>query len=303
MKVLLITGGTTSERKISLISAKEVKKGLGQSSHKAQLFDLKKGYPALKKLFPKFDIFFPVLHGEEGEGGSLQKFLKQSKVEYVGGDPNGFKKGWFKIPFKKYCDKNNIITARWKIVKKTSDIKKFGFPSVLKSTNGGSSREVVILKSSKDLSGKAFQVLLKSGFDLFAEKYLSGVEVTVAILGNRALPVIEIVPPKGSWFNYKNKYSGKTKEIIEAPSIDESLKKKIQLIALNLHKKLKLGPYSRIDFIVSDNTPYILEINTIPGLTSESLFPKAAAAVGLSFPKLLDKIIKLAHESKIPQTK
>lgn len=303
MKVLLITGGTSSERRISLMSAKQVKEGLEKAGFRTELFDLKKGYPALKKLLTNFDIAFPVLHGEEGEGGSLQEFLKEAKMHYVGGDPKGFKEGWFKIPFKRFCDKNKIVTSPWKVVKNLEEIKSFGFPAVLKSTNGGSSKEVIILKSSKDLGRKAFLGLLNSGFDLFVEKYLPGVEVTVGILDNQALPVIEIIPPQGKWFDYKNKYSGETKEIPNAPSLDEATKKLVQKIALQIHQKLDLGSYSRIDFIVSDRIPYVLEVNTIPGLTSKSLFPKAAKAAGFSFPKLLDQIVKISYEEKLPQTK
>lgn len=296
MKVLIITGGSSSERKISLISANEVKKALKQEGLEVKLFDLKKGYSALKKLFSKFDVFFPVLHGEEGEGGELQKFLAEKNKAYIGGDWKGFKQGWYKIPFKKFCDKNKIITSYWKVARNTADVKKFGFPSVLKSSNGGSSREVVILKSKEDLESKACQNLLNSGYDLFAEKYLPGIEVTVAIFESRALPVIEIIPPEKGWFDYNNKYSGETKEIPHAPSLDEKTKKAVQKIALQVHQSLKLGPYSRIDFIVSDNIPYILEVNTIPGLTPESLFPKAAKAIGISFSKLLDKMVNSAYE-------
>lgn len=302
MKVLLITGGTSSERRISLMSAKQVKEGLKEEGVQVELFDFKKGYSALKKLLTEFDVFFPVLHGREGEGGELQKFLAESKKPYVGGDPKGFREGWFKIPFKRFCEKNKIASSPWKVVKNLGEIKEFGFPAVLKSSSGGSSKEVVILKSSKDLGGKAFWGLLNSGFDLFVEKYLPGIEVTVGILDNQALPVIEIVPPKGSWFNYKNKYSGQTKEIPNAPSLDETTKKLVQRVTLQIHQKLNLGPYSRIDFIVSDKKAYVLEVNTIPGLTSQSLFPKAAQAAGISFPKLLDKIIKLAYENKVSKT-
>lgn len=302
MKVLLITGGTSSERRVSLMSAKQVKEGLEKAGFRTELFDLKKGYPALKKLLTNFDIAFPVLHGEEGEGGSLQEFLTESKKRYVGGDPQGFHEGWFKIPFKRFCDKNKIVTSPWKAVKNLEEIKSFGFPAVLKSTNGGSSKEVVILKSAADLKKKSCQDLINSGLELFIEKYLTGIEATVGILGNKALPVIEIVPPKGSWFNYKNKYSGKTKEIVGAPSLSENMKKGLQKIAQAIHQKLKLGPYSRIDFIVADNIPYVLEINTIPGLTSQSLFPKAAKAAGFPFPKLLDKIVKTAYANKISKT-
>ena len=303
MKVLIITGGTSPERRISLMSAKQVKKGLEESGHKVKLFDLKKGRLELKNLTRNFDVIFPVLHGEEGESGELQEFLLTFRKPFVGGDPKGFKKGWYKIPFKKFCEQENILTASWKKVKNQDNILRFSFPCVLKSSSGGSSKEVVILKSAKDLKSKLCKYLLNSGLDLFIEKFLLGTEVTVAILDNKALPVIEIVPPKGNWFDFKNKYSGQTKEIPNAPSLDETTKKLVQKISLQIHQKLNLGPYSRIDFIVSEKIPYVLEVNTIPGLTSQSLFPKAAKAAGITFPEVLDKIIRIAHANKIPKTK
>lgn len=296
MRVLIITGGTSSERKISLISAKSVKAGLEAKNHTVQLFDFKKGKKQLKNLVKKFDVIFPVIHGEEGEGGELQKFLSTLGKPFVGGDPEGFKTGWYKIPFKKFCEQHSIPTAAWKKIKTKNDIVRFGFPSVLKSSSGGSSREVIILKSAQDLVSKACQSLFNLSSDLFVEKYLPGVEVTVAILENKALPVIEIIPPQGSWFDYKNKYSGATKEIVGAPSLDEGIRKKVQQIAQTIHQTLNLGPYCRIDFIVSNSHPYVLEVNTIPGFTAQSLFPKAAQAVGLSFPALLDKMIKIAYK-------
>lgn len=303
MRILIVTGGTSSERKISLLSAKSVKAGLQEKGHTVQLFDLKKGEKQLKNLAKKFDVIFPVIHGEEGEGGELQKFLSTLGKPFVGGDPGGFKQGWYKIPFKKYCKQNNISTSPWKKISDQSDIIKFGFPCVAKSSNGGSSKEVVILKSFKDLKNPLYKKLLKSNLPLFVEQYLPGVEITVGILNNQPLPVIEIVPPAGSWFDYKNKYSGETREIPHAPSLNEETKKLVQKIALRIHQSLNLGPYSRIDFIVTDKKPYVLEVNTIPGLTSQSLFPKAAQAAGISFPELLDKIIRLAYENKIPKTK
>lgn len=293
MKALIITGGTSSERRISFMSAKQVKKGLEEVGHKVKLFDLKKGYQQLKKEALDFDVIFPVIHGEEGEGGSLQKFLSSLKVPFVGGDPKGFKKGWYKIPFKKFCEANNILTSPWKRVKHKGDLIRFGFPSVLKSSSGGSSLEVVILKSEADLKNRLLYKLLKSNQPLFVEKYLPGTEITVAILQNRALPVVEIIPTTG-WFDYHSKYSPETKEIPFAPSVAPNIQRLTQKIALKIHQTLKLGPYSRIDFIVSDGKPYVLEVNTIPGLTASSLFPKAAQAAGISFPKLLDKMIRVA---------
>lgn len=296
MKILVITGGTSSERRISFMSAKQVKKALEEVKYKVKLFDLKKGYQQLKKIAQDFDVIFPVIHGEKGEGGKLQQFLASQGVAFVGGDPKGFKKGWYKIPFKTWCDQNNIQTPKWKKIKNRKDILGFGFPSVLKSSSGGSSREVVILKSSQDFKKYLCRKLLKSNLPLFVERFLPGVEVTVGILQDRALPVMEIVPPEGGWFDYQNKYWGATQEIPHAPSLSPKLKKLVQKIALKIHKTLNLGQYSRIDFIVFDGKPYVLEVNTIPGLTASSLFPKAAAAAGLSFPKLLDKMIRFALE-------
>lgn len=311
MKVLVITGGTTSERCISFMSARQVKKGLEETGHKVKLYDLKKGQIS-RNLVKNFDVVFPVLHGEEGEGGNLQKTLSALDIPFIGGAPKGFKQGWYKIPFKKFCDKNNILTSPWKRVKNQDDIIKFGFPAVLKSTSGGSSREVIILKSAEDLKSKSCQHLLNSGLPLFVERFLPGIEVTVGIFNNQALPVIEIIPPEGRWFNYKNKYSGETKEIPHAPSLKPAQRDMLRQIALKIHQSLNLGPYSRIDFIVSDFPShsssgklnfFVLEVNTIPGLTSQSLFPKAAQAAGISFPKLLDKMVKLAYESKVSKTK
>lgn len=296
MKILLVTGGISSERKISFLSARQVKIGLEEESYKVKLFDLKKGYIELKKLAKGFDVIFPVIHGEEGEGGNLHKFLSTLNIPFVGGDWAGYKKGWYKIPFKKFCDQHKILTANWKKVENIDDILKFGLPAVLKSSSGGSSKEVVILKSQQDLKNPLVYKLFKSHDQILIERYLPGIEITIAILGSNALPTLEIIPPEGGWFDYKNKYSGQTQEIPFAPSVAKKIQKETQKIALKIHKMLNLGQFSRIDFIISEGKPYVLEVNTIPGLTSNSLFPKAAAAIGISFPKLLDKIIKMAYE-------
>lgn len=294
MKVLIISGGSTSERKISLISAKAVQQALKKSNYSADIFDLKNGRALLKTMLKKYDVVFPVLHGAEGEGGELQGWLKDQAMPYVGGDPKGFKEGFNKVSFKKFCGKHKFPTAKWKLVKTAADIIKFGFPAVLKNSEGGSSREVVILKSQKDLKNSAAKRLLKLNTELFIEQYLEGVEVTVGVLSDQVMPVIEIIPPAGSWFDYKNKYSGATQEIPNAPSLTEEQRLEVQSMSLQIHQMLKLGTISRTDFIISDGKPYILEVNTIPGMTSGSLFPKAALAAGISFEQLVDKLVQNA---------
>lgn len=276
------------------MSAKQVRNALEQNNYSIKLFDLRKGLSALKEASVWADVIFPVLHGEEGEGGSLQKYLKKLKKPFVGGDGESFKKGWFKVSFKKFCESEKIPTAIWKRVKTTKDILKFGFPAVLKSDNGGSSREVVILQNENDLKRIEVKSLFNSGLKLFVERFTKGVEITVGVLGDRALPVIEIVPPKGGWFDYKNKYWGKTQEIPNAPSLAEDERKRAQQIALKIHKKLNLGHLSRSDFIVCGGEVLALEVNVIPGMTEGSLFPKAAKAAGIEFTELIDKLIKMA---------
>ncbi len=291
MKVLLLTGGNSSERKISLLSATQVKKALLENGHRVKIYDLKNGYLPIKDLAKKYDVLFPVLHGEEGEGGKLHKYLSGLNVKVVGSkNYKGFQKAWYKIPFKKFCDKNGIRTAEWKIVKKPKDVINFGFPCVVKTSSGGSSREVFILKSRKDLLVKSRKIF--SYKNLFAEDYIQGQEATVGVLNNKALAVIEIIPPENSWFNYKNKYSGGTKEIVNSPNLTPRTKVKMQKIALKIHRFFKLGSYSRTDFMIDKNGQiYVLEINTIPGLTSESLLPKET---GMPFEKFIEILVKLS---------
>lgn len=296
MNILIVTGGSSSERKISVASAKAVKEACKENSFKAKLFDLKKGYRQLKEVAYHFDLIFPVLHGEEGEGGTLQKFLLSLKRPFIGGSWKGYRTGWYKIAFKKYCDKNQLPTAKWKIIKDVPDIIKFGFPSVLKTSNGGSSREVAILQNEKDLKKPIVKHILSLSQPVFVEQFVEGVEITVAVLNGEALPVVEIIPPEGKWFDYQSKYSGATRELPNAPSLNSSIRRHAQLLAEKIHKDHSLGHMSRIDMIVKNNQIFLLEVNTIPGMTAESLLPKAAQAAGLSFSKLIKKLIYLSAD-------
>lgn len=292
-KILIITGGISSERKISLISSKAVKEALQANGHSVKLFDFKKGYSALKNQLLKYDLVFPVMHGEEGEDGKLYKFLREHKKPYVGSDPKGAQIAFNKILFKKYCNKNNIATAQWKIITNSKAIKQFGFPCVLKGSCGGSSHEVILLHAENDLRNSKVKKILELKHGCFVEKLLIGPEVTVGILCGKSLPILEIVPPKGQWFDYKNKYSGKTKEIPSPRSVSHSLQRKSQKIALDIHSKLNLGSFSRTDFIIENNIPYVIETNTPGGvgLTPISLFPKAAKVAGISFNQLVERLI------------
>lgn len=296
MKVLIITGGDSSERPVSLKSARNVKKALIENGHKVKLYDLRNGYSTIKAVSKDFDVLFPVLHGEEGEGGKLHRFISTIDKPIVGTrNYKGLQNAWYKIPFKKYCDRNSIKTPKWKIVKSKEDILKFGIPCVLKASNGGSSREVAIIKTKDDLNKSNVKKILTLNTPLFVEKYLKGIEVTVGILNNKVLPIIEIVPPKGEWFSYKNKYASSTKEIPFAPSVSKKVKREPGKIIIKISKDFNLGSYFRIDFMVNNKIPYALDVNTIPGLTAESLMPKAAKAARMSFNEFLETLVKTAR--------
>lgn len=293
MNILIITGGSSSERKISLLSAEGVKSALLANGHRVTIFDFERGYTELKDIQKECDLVFPVMHGKEGEDGTLYKFLKTSKKPYVGSEPRGAKVAFNKILFKKYCNVKGILTAPWKVVKTKQDIIKFGLPCVLKATYGGSSHEVILMRTEKDVLSTRVTKILALPYPCYVETLLEGTEITVGVLNSKALPVIEIVPPNAGWFDYKSKYSGKSQEIPFAPSVEAKLQKKSQALALKIHKDLQLGSYSRSDFIIQNNKLYILETNTPGGvgLTSESLLPKAAKAIGIGFEALIEKML------------
>ncbi len=299
MNILVITGGSSPERKISLLSARMVAKVLREKKHSVTVFDFKNGLTHLKDLLPKFNLAWPIMHGKEGEDGVLYQFLSSSKIAYVGSSPKGAKTAFDKILFKKYCNRKRLPTAKWKIIANAKGIGKFGFPCVLKGAYGGSSKEVFLLRSGQDLENIQVRKLLRANNKFFVEKLVTGTEITVGVLGGKPLPVLEIIPPKGAWFNYKNKYSGKTLEVPFAPSVSLDVQRKAKKLAMQIHKDLDLGSYSRTDIIVENNIPYIIEINTPGGVgfTAESLLPKAAKAMGMSFGKLVEAI--LADVSKI----
>ncbi len=296
MNILIVTGGNSSEREISFMSSTNVKHVLEANKHSVELFDFREGYEALAKALDRADICFPVMHGKEGEDGTLYRYLESSGKPFVGSDSAGAKIACDKILFKSYCDEQGIATAAWSVITAQEDIRKFGFPCVLKAANGGSSHEVALLFHEHDLESEKVKTILSLTDHFFIERYLQGIEVTVGVLIDTPLPVIEITPPQDGWFDYEHKYSGKSQEIAFAPSLSEPVQKRAQEIALKIHRDLGLKSFSRTDMIVVDNIPYVLEVNTPAGvgLTPQSLFPKATAAAGISFEEFVDTIIHAA---------
>src|SRR5579872_3420839 len=276
LKIILLTGGNNDESKVSLLSAQNVEKALQDLGYEYKTLNISFGLAHIVKDLKKSDLVFPVIHGKEGEGGSIQEDLEKLHVKFVGAKSAACKKGWDKLQFKIFCQQEGIVTPSWLIIYKGNTNISLDYPYVIKPTDNGSSVDVCLIKNEVELKNAKVDELLKKYSSLIVEEYISGIEVTAGILGNKALPLIEIQPPNGELFNYENKYNGKTKELPFAPSLTNKQQLKVQKLALLIHNKLGYQNYSRVDFIYANDIAYALEINTIPGLTEESLYPRAA---------------------------
>ena len=288
-------GGRSKERSVSIDSGKACYQAIKKIGYEVYKYDpIKNIKNNIKKINP--DIVFNCLHGKYGEDGKIQKILEKLKIPYTHSGVKASEVAMDKIKSKKIFFKKKIITPNFKIIKKISDIKNKISKSkfILKPINEGSSLGVQIFSeypTSKNI--KKIKKLIKKYKILIQEPYIEGREIQTAVLGNKAIGSVEIIP-KRNFYDYKAKYSlsAKTKHIIP-PKISKRLDNKIKRIALIAHKSLKCRGVTRSDFRVTPNNKiYILEINTQPGMTNLSLVPEIAQNFGLSFTELVDWMIK-----------
>lgn len=249
----------------------------------------------------RIDVCFIAMHGQFGEDGTIQGLLELAGIRYTGSGVLASALGMDKIMFRKVIGEERIPFPRYMVAekgRKIPDLKTLGKPPYfVKPFNQGSSVGASIVKKRSQLR-LALRMAFKYSNLALIDEYISGTEVTCSVLGNEspfALPVIEINPLKGEFFDYKSKYTESGAEEIVPARISKILTRKIQEFAIKVHKLIGCRGFSRVDFILKDGRhPYVLEINTIPGLTQMSLLPKAAKAAGLSYSKLLDKVINYA---------
>ena len=237
------------------------------------------------------DAIFLALHGSIGEDGHIQAVLETNNIKYTGSNFIGSMLAMDKILSKRLFNSYNIKTPNWIEVRNEElDLQKIKYPCVIKPLNCGSSVGITIVKKEAELKQALEKVQIYTQ-EYFIEEKIEGREFSVGILNNEALPIIEIIPENG-FYDYDNKYNGTTQEICPA-IIDKELEEKLKEIALQVHKVLRLGSYSRIDFIVDpQKNIYCLEANTLPGMTPLSLLPKEAEAANISFEDLCEIIIK-----------
>lgn len=294
LKVGVFSGGDSSERTVSLRSGQAVRKGLEDAGFETQSID-PRNPSRVKKALSRIDVAFIALHGRGGEDGSIQRVLERHGIPYVGSDPQGSRVAFNKAEAKKIFEKRGIPTPRWKVVSRKNwrELEFFPVPFFVKPVADGSSIGVFWVEDFHRAAEKLMQAL-KQYPVLVVEERIVGREFTVGILGNRALPVVEL-RPKAEFYDYHSKYTrGRTEYLVPAP-IPAAWKRKFQRLALEVHRTLRLRDLSRVDLMAdAGGNPFVLEANTIPGFTELSLLPKAAREAGISFEALCRRLVRMA---------
>ncbi|SHI05009.1 D-alanine--D-alanine ligase [Clostridium grantii] len=302
MQVGVIMGGDSMEREISFMTGNEVIKNLDKTKYEVVPIPINTRFQLIDQI-RDLSFAFIALHGEFGEDGKIQAMLETMHVPYTGCGIFAsalcmnkimskiiFKNcaietpGWIHIKldvYNSYEDKNLFM--------KDFNLDKKFFPLVVKPNKGGSSIGIFVVNTKEELLN-SIDLSFKFDKDVIIEDFIHGEEITVSVLNGEVLPIIGI-KPEASFFNYESKYSknGVEEKIISLP---KTLHNKVKTIAETIWKEFSLQVYARIDMIISGGEIYVLEINTLSGMTENSLIPKSAKAYGIPFNELLDKIIE-----------
>ena len=306
-------GGLSSEHDVSLATGHNVIENLDRSKYepfgirltKDKEWFVKGRKMTETKALQDCDVVFNALHGTFGEDGRIQALLEYYDKKYTGSGIMASALALDKLRSREIFKLSDLATPKTLKIRKGENYqailnvfvnKVSGFPVVVKPCSNGSSVGVFIVKNLNELS-KALKAAFRIEKKILVEEFIDGKEITCGVLENgqaiSALPVTEIVPKRGhKFFDYNAKYKTGHSDEITPARLDEETTKKAQEIAVKAHKLLGCRAYSRTDMIIKDSSIYILETNTLPGLTSASLLPKAAFIAGLTFPQLLDKIIE-----------
>ena len=300
MNILLIAGGWSPEREISLIGAAAVRDALVRRGHRVTSYDLSDGFESLLDLAASHDAAFLNLHGAPGEDGLVQALLDRAGCPYQGSGPAGSFLALHKSAAKSLFRRAGLSTPDWIFLPERPAPgwePRLPYPLFVKSDTGGSSLHLYRVRNGEELQC-AMDRLFASGQTVLIEPLIRGREATCGVLerGGRAeaLPPVLIVP-KHEFFDYHAKYTDAGEcEICPAP-LPEALLEEVRKTALEAHRCLGLTGYSRADFILGDDgAVHVLEVNTLPGMTPASLVPKEAAALGMDFGELLEVLLKEA---------
>lgn len=309
MKIGVIFGGTSSEREVSLSSGKGIIEALKNKGHDVIGFDFQGTRDCITEIINlDVDIIFIGLHGRIGEDGRVQGLLELLKIPYVGSGVLGSALAMDKAKSKKMFGLQGIRVANEKIVEKYSFVEhdfshSLAYPVVVKPNHEGSTIGLTIAQNEAELL-TGIKAAFAHDNVVLLEEFISGREVTIAVLGNqgdtKALPIVEIIP-KNAYYDYESKYAPGMSEHIVPAKLSDEMTNLLQDQAVLAHIALGCDIYSRVDFIIPhDNlAPVILEVNTLPGMTPTSLYPDAAREIGLSYEDMIDKLVKLSLQKNI----
>jgi D-alanine-D-alanine ligase len=295
-KIAVLMGGPGSEREVSLATARGVAKALRSLGADVVEIDVR---DENFQLPDNTDLAFITIHGTFGEDGQIQKILERRGIAYTGDNATVSEIAWDKIRTKQKFQEHGVATPAWEVIH-AGEKPTIPVPVVVKPAREGSTVGIVIVKTQDELE-PAIAEASKYDRELLIEKFVSGRELTIGILGDQALPIIEIIP-KGGFYDFNNKYpflnpqaGGGAKHVCPA-NIDAEKTNEVQQLALRAFRAAGLQVYGRVDVILPDNEPAtVLEVNTIPGMTEASLLPEAAAAAGINYTELCARIIALSQ--------
>ncbi|GBR72916.1 D-alanine-D-alanine ligase [Candidatus Termititenax aidoneus] len=294
----VLMGGVSSERGISLRSGKNVAAALVSKGYRVQEIDIVS--QDCQAQLRNIDVAYNILHGAFGEDGGVQKILEELQIPYTGSGISASQNCLHKVKTKRILEKNSLLTPRYQTLNTLSEVN-FLAPCVVKAVSEGSSIGVSIVKNQNELL-PVVEKALSVYREIFIEEFISGAEVTVGVLpvngALTALPILEL-RPKNEFYDFAAKYTPGGTEFILPAELPPEVAAKTQELARQAYLALNCAGAARVDFVVRERqTPYILEINTNPGMTAQSDLPAAAKAYGLEFPELVEMILLSAAAGK-----
>ena len=292
-KIAVLMGGPSSEREVSLSSGKAMFAACTALGYDAISVEFENDILSHLDTLKSVDIVLIALHGGIGENGRIQGMFESLGIRYTGSDALSSAICMDKHISKLLAEDVGIATPRWKRIRKGQSIYKneFDYPFVVKPNSEGSTIGLTIVHNENDYDS-AVEEAFKYDDEILIEEFISGKEITVSIVGEDVLPIIEIRPEHGL-YDYECKYTKGMTEYICPAELNEDLTKRIKQTAFEVYKLLKCRHYGRVDLRLDNNNQHwFLELNTLPGMTDTSLVPKAAKATGISFEQLIGKIIK-----------
>jgi len=301
LNISILYGGASTEYKISIQTGLAIAEAI-KDRYNLDMINLDSEIYNAPQLLVGSDLVFNALHGGDGENGSIQSFLDLHHIPYTGSGAKPCKIAMDKNITKLIAKSVDIQTPNWILLKRNQHTgmqlhynqpSKFSYPYVVKPSSEGSTFGLTIAREESELE-EAIGHASEYGDEILIEEFIPGRELTVGILGNKPLPIVEI-KPSHDLYDYKCKYTEGMSEYFVPAELSDSLERSLSEDALKIYKTIGCRHYARVDFRLNEaGKHYLLEINTLPGMTATSLLPKAAKAAGLEFPDLIDTIIKIA---------